>query len=288
MCEIQKCFLTENDCYTSNARQRSLPASRQDAGYRRYYQGASRIVVHSTGADNPYLRRYVAPDDGHLGANQYGNHWNRSGVGACVHAFVGRLADGTVGVYQTLPWEYRAWGVGKGKNGSFNDCAIQLEICEDDHNDEGYCLEAYAAAVGLCAGLCKQYRIPADGIVSHREAHDLGYGSNHGDPESWWGSFGLTMDGFRAAVQAKLDQKEEKEMTESDVKTVCGKMISDMTSGSGTGDHPAAWAEEAAAWAKAAGIITGFGGDNMGWQKLLTREQLAVMLYRFARYMGRE
>ena len=35
------------------------------------------IVVHSTGANNPNLNRYVGPDDGILGVNRYGNYWNR-------------------------------------------------------------------------------------------------------------------------------------------------------------------------------------------------------------------
>ena len=29
------------------------------------------IMVHSTGANNPNLKRYVGPDDGLLGKNQY-------------------------------------------------------------------------------------------------------------------------------------------------------------------------------------------------------------------------
>ena len=36
------------------------------------------IMVHSTGANNPNLKRYVGPDDGLLGKNQYNNHWNRA------------------------------------------------------------------------------------------------------------------------------------------------------------------------------------------------------------------
>lgn len=35
------------------------------------------IVVHSTGANNPYLKRYIGPDDGVIGKNQYNNHWNQ-------------------------------------------------------------------------------------------------------------------------------------------------------------------------------------------------------------------
>ena len=47
------------------------------------------IMVHSTGANNPNLKRYVGPDDGLLGVNQYGNHWNTATPGGsqvCVHA----------------------------------------------------------------------------------------------------------------------------------------------------------------------------------------------------------
>ena len=54
------------------------------------------IMVHSTGANNPTLRRYVGPDDGLLGANQYGNHWNTyrpGGRQVCVHGFIGKLKD---------------------------------------------------------------------------------------------------------------------------------------------------------------------------------------------------
>ena len=34
-------------------------------------------MVHSTGANNPNLKRYACPNDGLLGENQYGNHWNQ-------------------------------------------------------------------------------------------------------------------------------------------------------------------------------------------------------------------
>ena len=84
---LHRLILTENDCYK--------------AGRTIAPQG---VMVHSTGANNPNLRRYVGPDDGLLGANHNGNHWNRSGIDACVHAFIGKLSDGSIATYQTLPW----------------------------------------------------------------------------------------------------------------------------------------------------------------------------------------
>lgn len=42
------------------------------------------ILVHSTGASNNELRRYVdAPEL--LGKNQYGNHWNRPEARTSMH-----------------------------------------------------------------------------------------------------------------------------------------------------------------------------------------------------------
>ena len=50
----------------------------------------------------------------------------------------------------------------------------------------------------------------------------------------------------------------------------------------GTGDTPSDWAEKAAGWAKQTGLVCGDGNGNFGWQTPVTREALAVMLYRFS------
>lgn len=85
-----------------------------------YHQGTRQtqrgVQIHSTGANNPWLRRYVGPDDGRLGVNQYGNHSNKPGSTVCASAYIGKQADGTVAVYQTLPWDMRCWLSGSGKN----------------------------------------------------------------------------------------------------------------------------------------------------------------------------
>lgn len=181
-------YLTENRCY--KAGKTIKPTG---------------IVVHSTGANNPELRRYVQPDDGKLGTNKYGNHWNQSKGGKCVHAFIGKLADGSVAVYQTLPWNYRCWGVGVGDKGSYNSSHIQFEICEDNLNNAEYFNQVFDKAVELCAYLCQQYNIPVENVVDHSEAYKLGYaGSNHSDVGHWLVKHGLTMNDFRNKVRALL------------------------------------------------------------------------------------
>ena len=78
-------------------------------------------MVHSTGANNPWLNRYVAPDDGLLGKNRYGNHWNQAmDRQVCVHGFIGKLADGPIATYQTLPGEQVGWHSGGCANGTHN------------------------------------------------------------------------------------------------------------------------------------------------------------------------
>lgn len=48
------------------------------------------------------------------------------------------------------------------------------------------------------------------------------------------------------------------------------------------------WAYAAAAWAREAGIATGYSGGNFGPGDSVTREQLATFLYRYDVYKGRE
>ena len=123
-----------------------------------------------------------------------------------MHAFIGKVADGSVRIYQTLPWNYRPWGVGSGKNGSYNASHIQFEICEDGLADEEYYNQAFTLAKELCAFLCAEYGISPDNVVGHYEAAAAGYGSNHADPRNWQRKFGGSMEQFRADVRALLGQ----------------------------------------------------------------------------------
>ncbi len=196
MLNIIKAYAVNNLCYI--AAQKMIP------------QG---IVVHSTGVNNPYLKRYVdAPDE--VGVNQYGNHWNVAKPGGrkvCVHAFIGYDKSKQVRVAEILPQNICCWGVGQGKNGSYNynPAYIQFEICEDKLTDKTYYEKAFSVAAEYCAELCKTYGITFDKIVGHCEAYRLGYGSNHSDPEHWMKNFGETMDDFRNKVSGILSAKTE-------------------------------------------------------------------------------
>lgn len=189
---LRKVIFTENDCYRKGVKIKPKG-----------------VMVHSTGSNNPKLKRYVQPDDGSLGVNTNGNDWNRSGIAKCVHAMIGKLADGTVATYQTLPWDYRGWHCGR----SGNDTHISFEILEDDLSDKTYFDKVYREAVELTAYLCREFNLNpmATGVVvCHSEGHDLGIASNHGDVMHWFPKHGKSMDTFRADVWATMYDESEK------------------------------------------------------------------------------
>ena len=170
------------------------------------------LMLHSTGANNPDLRRYVQPDDGLVGVNPYGNHFNveyPGGRSVCVHGFIGKLADGSVATRQILPWGMQAWHAGGGDKGSANHTHIGVELCEDDLTDPEYFSAVYREAVELFAHLCEKYSLPPSSIISHKEGHAMGIAANHGDPDHWLARHGKTMDDFRRDVAEEL----EKDMT---------------------------------------------------------------------------
>lgn len=172
-------------------------------------------MKHSTGANNPYLRRYI-DDPGKLGKNTGNNHWNMSGISKCVHFMIGLDKLGKIAIYQLLPLDYRCWGCGSGSKGSYNSTHVQYEICEDGITDKKYFEEAFAAAAWLDAYICKKYDLKTSSIVSHKEAHEKGYASNHGDCDNWLKKQGKTMAWARTKAQEVLSGSEEGSETRKD------------------------------------------------------------------------
>lgn len=186
-----KQILTKNECYTLGRKIKPLG-----------------IMWHSTGANNPNLKRYVQPDDGNLGYNSLGNHWNQprpEGIQICCHAFIGKDKNGDVATYQCLPWDQRGWHAA----GKANDTHISFEICEDNLNDADYFNKIYKEACELTAYLCKMFNLDplADGVViCHSEGHTRGIASNHADVMHWFKRHGKTMDDARKDTKALMER----------------------------------------------------------------------------------
>lgn len=199
--QIVEAFLTQNPCYKANV-------ERADARYRKFQdEGPKGLMLHSVGCAQPDASVFV-------------DRWNKpTYTKACVHAFI----DANTGdVWQTLPWNFRGWHGG----GSCNNTHIGVEMCESKHikytgsakfsvidkaKAQADASRAYNSAVELFAHLCEIYAIdPETGIISHREGGKQGIASGHVDPEHYWQGLDLpyTMDTFRAAVQAKVDNED--------------------------------------------------------------------------------
>ena len=254
------------------------------------------VMVHSTGVNNPEVRRYV-PGDDEIGRNTGGNHWDQtrqyfytdgtSTIGyrdysktlqstkysACVHAFVGRFADESVGTVQTLPWTMRGWHAGSGDRGSANDTHISFEICEDGLEDRTYFEAVYQAAVELTAYLCAQYQLDplADGVViCHSEGHARGIASNHADVMHWFPRFGKTMDDFRADVAQEMRGGDD--LTEEDVRTIVRSEL-DRIEANKASLGPSPWAVDGLTEAVAMGIT-----DGTRPQCSASRQEVALMV----------
>ena len=180
------------------------------------------ILWHSTGANNPNLKRYVQPSDNAadrqqmlnlLGVNTNKNDWNHIERYAGMNAWIGKLANGTVTTVQTMPWDYRPWGCGSGSRGSCNSGWIQFEICESNLDDKSYFDKVYKEACELTAYLCKMFNLDPHGTVSykgvnvpvllcHQDSYQLGLGGNHADIYHWFPKHGKNMETVRNDVAA--------------------------------------------------------------------------------------
>lgn len=274
-----------------------------------WYKGAGNtpirgVVWHSTGANNPWLQRYVQPDDNAanrsallsiLGTNRNRNDWNHISRSAGVNAWIGKLANGEVATVQVGPWTKKAWGVGSGYRGSCNNGWIQFEICEDNLNDASYFNKVYKEAVELTAYLCKMYKLNPKGtikyaginvpvILCHQDTYRLGLGGDHADVYHWFNRYGKTMDDVRNDVAALLAEEEDENMTQdkfNEMIRAYRKTLQD--------NDAAQYSEKARNWAVEQGLIAGGGSKEFNgmWEDFLTREQFVTVLYRFAEIMGK-
>ena len=290
---MRQLLLTNNTCYKRNV-------DKADSRYTTFQaRGPKGIMMHSTGADNPTLKRYIGPDDGVLGTNIYGNHWNNPGLDVCVHAFIGETKDGTVECYQTLPWNFRGWHCGA----EANDTHISIEICEDDLTSPAYFRATRSKALDVVSDLCLELGFDplAKGVlIDHHEGAAMGIASNHGDVTHWWGRYHYSMSDFRRDVARRMQEKEKamkkeiedfirKEINTAvgnikipapDVSAAAQEAVSGELSIWGTQDKHSGWADDAIQWAVANKLVNGHEGGNFGWEKPITREEIVTIVHR--------
>lgn len=255
------------------------------------------ILWHSTGANNPWLKRYVQPHETDvdykemialLGKNTNKNDWNHIYRTAGLNAWIGKLANGEITSIQTMPWNYMPWGCGQGRNGSCNNGWIQFEICEDALTDRTYFEAVFEEACQLTAFLCRKFDINPKGtttfnkvkvptILCHWDSYELGLGSGHEDVYHWFKKYGKDMNDVRERVAQILseDQKEEEEMTQEKFNEMMNNYLASLAA------EPADdWSLEARQYCESKGLIQGDQNGNKMYKKPLNRQEIATILYR--------
>lgn len=259
-----QCWATKNACWNTGLR----------------LQKVRGIMWHSTGANNPNLKRYVQPVPGCkdyekllgiLGENKNRNDFctvpypgNRA---VCPHAFIGKDAKGDIRTAQIIPWEYQGWHAG----GSANSSYIGFEICEDGLKDFQYLSKVYREAVELSAFLCDLYDLdPLDDgvIICHAEGHKRGIASNHADVLHWFGRHGITMEQVRKDVKAAMSNKG---LTAEDVREIVRDELVRVLQN--PDPVPSKWAEKIWGQAKDKGLT-----DGTRPRSYATRQEVITMI----------
>lgn len=255
------------------------------------------VLWHSTGANNPNLKRYVQPSDNDknyqqlmqmLGKNTNGNDWNHISMQAGVNAWIGKLADETVTTVQTLPLDVKPWGCGSGPKGSCNNGWVQFEACEDSLTNRDYFETVYREACEFTAYVCALYNIDPLGTVNyngvtvptilcHYDAHNLKLGSNHGDVYGWFNKYNKTMQDVRNDVAKILNNKEEEEVTQVQFNEMMNTYLQELAK-----EEPSDWARADLTWGQQEGLLQGDQYGNLMGKKFLTRQEAIALLHRFA------
>jgi N-acetylmuramoyl-L-alanine amidase CwlA len=126
------------------------------------------------------------------------------------------------------------------------------------------------------------YSIDKDHVIRHYDVTGklcpgiIGWNADSGDESKW--------NGFLTSLtsQAQTQTKEENDMTKAEVEALIDEKIAALTDISGTGDTHSSWADNAVSYGKSSGLFTGDGSGNYGWEKAVTREQLAEVLRKSA------
>jgi len=152
---------------------------------------------------------------------------------------------------EVLPLNEVAWHAGDGGNGTGNRKSIGIEICES-----GDRAKTLANAVRLVAKLLKERGWGVDRLKRHYDWSKKICPRIFYDNGRWTG-----WEQFKDAVQREISGG--------------GNVTQDKNA-------PSAWAKEAWEWAKKEGIIDGTDPKGM-----VTREQLATMLYRYHKQVAK-
>lgn len=235
------------------------------------------LVLHSVGVGQPSADVFV-------------KQFNTSKVDASVHGFIepGRFVE-TIPIFESKKnakranhvggaWNYTRLGIEMTEPGTIKYTGGAIFVDQNPTETAKFIKAVTATAAEVFADLCIFHEIPVSQISTHAEAHRLGKGSGHSDPEHIWKLINYTLDDFRRDVQKIIDEKthegdylysmtkEEFEKTLASFKEELKKELKEelkVTKYRYLSNVPD-WARPAIEQAMRADLIVGEGTDNGG------------------------
>ena len=169
--------------------------------------------------------------------------------------------------YECVPLDSIAWSVGDGSGGTMgklinNTNSVSIEMVSHTKDGVSFIPEKTMENAGKLYRMLLKKLPNVKHIARHYDVSLKLCPLPLIDAEKW--------DAFRKEVTEGLDMTKDELLSTKD-----------------TGDKPSEWAKAATDWAKENKIFNGDGAGNFGWQKPITREALAQVMYNFARVMDK-
>ena len=181
-------------------------------------------------------------------------------------------ADGRIALY--VDEKNRAYTSSNRENDAQ---AVTIEVANDGGADTNWHVsdKARAALINLCTDICRRNSISklnyTGDATGNLTRHNMFAATTCPGPY-------LQNQFAYIAYQVNKNLQEDNDMTEAEVRKIAQSEVQKAFDISGTGNKPSSWAKTACDWCIKEGIFSGDNGDY-GWQKAITREQAALLIY---------
>ena len=190
--------------------------------------------------------------------------------------------DGRIALY--VDEANRSWCTSSNAN---DQRAVTIEVANNGGApDWPVSAKAYAALLDLVTDICKRNGIKRlvwstskNDRVNHLNGCNMTVHRDYAN-KSCPGDYLYNRHG---QIAAEVNKRLEAAKAGKDEEAMDTKQL---TSCADTGDNPSAWAKEATDYCKRKGIFAGDGAGNYGWQKPITREATAQIIYNLLEAAG--
>jgi len=189
--------------------------------------------------------------------------------------------DGRIGMY--VEEKDRAWTSSSPDN---DNQAVTIEVANTVAKDPWPVSDAaYKSLIDLLVDICQRNGIPKllwkgdKNLVGQVDRQNM-------TVHRWFAAKACPGDwlySHHGQIAAEVNKRLEAAEAGKDEEAMDTKQL---TSCADTGDNPSAWAKEATDYCKRKGIFAGDGAGNYGWQKPITREATAQIIYNLLEAAG--